>query len=320
MNVVIGCITYERPDGLRRLLKGVSKLRFDKVAKPNVTMLVVNNAPHCPIDEVIDAFRPDFPWQLEVDSEPARGLSNARNRVLSLLPKDADALAFIDDDEVPSPAWLDELLHQMETTGASIVQGPVKPFFLSPPPAWVIEGRFFENGPYEDGAPLHYAATNNSLIDAAVLRDVGLRFDRRFNRTGGEDQFFFGQVIKAGHSVVTSAHATVTEWIPEDRVRVGYLLKRKFRMGNTLTMIDRIGQARWWRPIRIAKACGKMALGLTQLVIRLPKGRAGVVEGLMNIAWGAGSIAGLFGVIHHEYDKLSPSAGVAAAPAPLKGH
>jgi len=236
------------------------------------------------------------------------------------MPKDAEALAFIDDDEVPSPEWLDELLHQHLTTGAAVVQGPVEPYFVSPPPSWVKEGRFFESGPYQDGAPLHFAATNNSLIDAKVIKDMGLRFDHRFNRTGGEDQFFFGQAIKAGHRIVTAGQATVSEWIPEDRVSVSYLLKRKFRMGNTLTMIDRIRQARWWRPIRIVKACGKISLGLVQLITRLPKGRAGLMEGLMNMAWGAGSIAGLFGVIHREYDKLSPSAHVANAPVTLKGH
>ena len=240
MHVAICCITFRRPDGLRRLLDGLNELTFRKNPEPEITVVVVDNDGAAPMRARIDARRRGFRWQLRYDCEPVRGVSSARNRALDLVPPDADCIASIDDDEVPVPGWLDELLYVRRTYRASIVQGPVRPHFLSPPPRWLIRGRFLELGPYRDGASLHYGYTGNSLIDAAVVRQLRLRFDPRFDRTGGEDQRFFGCAIAAGHRVVTAEQALVHEWIPASRTTLLYLLRRRFRMGTTLAMIDRI--------------------------------------------------------------------------------
>lgn len=314
MHVAVGCPTFRRPAGLRRLLEGLNELRFERSPEPQLSVLIVNNDPACSVDHVIEELKPTFRWSLLCVDEPARGLSNARNRLLDLVPADADAIVFIDDDEVPSDFWLDALLSVRLTSQATVVQGPVEPHFTSPAPAWIKNGRFFELGPYQDGEPLHFAATNNSLMDVRVLRKLGLRFDPRFNDTGGEDQFFFGQVIGAGYKVVTAKDALVREWIPKERTTLRYLMKRKFRMGNTLAKIDRIESRHRWRIVRIAKGSARIALGLAQQIYLLPKGLAGNAEGLLNMAWGAGAIAGTMGVDHKEYRQAAPRAGGTTGP------
>jgi succinoglycan biosynthesis protein ExoM len=308
MHVAICCITFRRPEGLRRLLDGINGLRFSKGLEPKITVIVVDNdrgAPMRPLVEAISGFR----WELRYDCEPIQGLSTARNRALDLVPTDAEWIAFIDDDEVPAPAWLDELLYVARTYRAPIVRGPVRPVFVSRPPRWIVRGRFFEHGPYEDGAGLGYAVTGNSLIDAAVVRRLQLCFDDRFDRTGGEDQRFFGCAIKAGHRVVAAENALVCEWIPKDRTTLRYLLKRRFRMGNTLTMIDRMEGGRGRLAIRAIKGTGRIGLGMIQTVSLLPRGAAGFAAALCTMAWGAGSLAGLFGVAHREYDRPASDGG-----------
>jgi hypothetical protein len=304
VHVAICCITFRRPDGLRRLLDGLNELTFRKNPEPEISVVVIDNDGAAPMRPQIEARRPGFRWQLRYDCEPVRGVSSARNRALDLVPPEAGCIASIDDDEVPVPGWLDELLYVRRTYGASIVQGPVRPHFLSPPPRWLIRGRFLELGPYRDGAGLHYGYTGNSLIDAAVVRRLRLRFDPRFDRTGGEDQRFFGRAIAAGHRVVTSEHAVVHEWIPASRTTLAYLLRRRFRMGTTLAMIDRIEGGKHRLARRALKGVGRIGLGLTQTATLLSQGPAGLAEALCTMAWGAGALAGLMGVTHREYDAV----------------
>lgn len=314
MHVAICCITLRRPEGLGRLLDGLNRLTFHKNPLPEITVIVVDNDGAAPMRTQIEAVRPEFRWQLRYACEPVQGVSSARNRALDLVPPDADYVAFIDDDEVPAPAWLDELLHVSRNFDAPIVQGPVRPVFLSPPPGWLIRGRFLEHGPYQDGVGLHYAATNNSLIDAAVIRDLGLRFDERFNRTGGEDQRFFGCAIKAGHRVVTAEKALVDEWIPASRTTLFYLLRRKFRMGTTLAAIDRIEGGTGRLALRAIKGFGRIGLGLAQTATVLSRGLAGLAAALCTIAWGAGALAGLCGITHREYQSVHTLPPAEGAP------
>jgi glycosyltransferase involved in cell wall biosynthesis len=309
VHVAICCITFRRPDGLSRLLDGLNELTFHKNPEPDISVVVIDNDGAAPMRAQIEARRAGFRWQLRYGCEPVRGVSSARNRALDLVPPDAACIASIDDDEVPVPGWLDELLYVRRTYRAAIVQGPVRPHFLSPPPRWLIRGRFLELGPYRDGASLHYGYTGNSLIDAAVVRRLRLRFDPRFDRTGGEDQRFFGRAIASGHGVVTSAHAVVHEWIPASRATLPYLLRRRFRMGTTLAMIDRIEGGKRRLALRALKGVGRIGLGLTQTTTLLSRGPAGLAAALCTMAWGAGALAGLLGVTHREYDAV-PGAAV----------
>jgi glycosyltransferase involved in cell wall biosynthesis len=302
MHVAICCVTLRRPQGLEHLLEGLNQLTFHKNAEPQITVVVVDNDGAAPMRALIEAMRRGFRWELRYACEPVQGISSARNRALDLVPINADHIAFIDDDEVPVPGWLDELLYVRRTYGASIVQGPVRPRFLSSPPHWLIQGRFLELGPYQDGASLHYGYTGNSLIDAAVVRRLRLRFDPRFDRSGGEDQRFFGRAIAAGHRVITAEKALVHEWVPASRATLRYLLRRRFRMGTTLAMIDRIEGGKRRHALRALKGVGRIGLGLAQTVTVVPQGWAGLAAALCTMSWGAGTLAGLFGVTYREYD------------------
>jgi succinoglycan biosynthesis protein ExoM len=314
MHVAVCCVTFRRPDGLQRLLEGLNELTFRKNPEPSITVVVVDNDGAAPMRAAVEARHRGFRWPLRYGCEPVRGVASARNRALDLVPPDADCIAWIDDDEVPVPGWLDELLYVRRTHRAAIVQGPVRPHFLSPPPRWLIRGRFLELGPYRDGASLHYGYTGNSLIDARVVRHLRLRFDPRFDRTGGEDQRFFGCAIAAGHSVVTAERALVHEWVPANRATLRYLLRRRFRIGSTLAMIDRIEGGKGRLAMRGLKGVGRVGLGLAQTATVLSQGRAGLAASLCQIAWGAGALAGLLGVTHHEYDHPgSDGAGVPPA-------
>lgn len=300
--VAVCTVTFRRPDGLRRLLDAINGLTFSARPAPEITLVVVDNDAERPMEPLIAAFRRDCRWPVIYGCEPVAGVSSARNHALRLVPADSDFIAFIDDDEVPEPQWLDELLATAGRFGVDMVQGPVRPVFEREPAGWMTAGRFYEIGPFEDGAPVRSLGAGNCLIRAAVPRSLGLTFDMRFNHIGGEDEDFFGRALRAGHRAAASGRAVVHETVPASRMRVGWLVRRWFRMGNTLAAIDSLRRPYPARALRVAKGGARIALGLFQLAAMPVTGTAGAVRGLCNISWGAGSLAGLMNLLHHEYD------------------
>ena len=64
---------------------------------------------------------------------PSRNISIARNACLAA--RQADFVAFIDDDETVSPHWLAELISTADATGAANVLGPVRATYARGSPA-----------------------------------------------------------------------------------------------------------------------------------------------------------------------------------------
>jgi GT2 family glycosyltransferase len=112
---VIVC-TRRRPAGLRRCLSSLASLE----ASP-AEILVVDNDP----DEGSAAtVVRDFPGALYL-REPRRGLSIARNT--GIRASSGQIIAFVDDDVVVHPRWLDRLLEGFTDPGVMAVTGLVLP-------------------------------------------------------------------------------------------------------------------------------------------------------------------------------------------------
>lgn len=191
--VTICIATYRRPAGLAALLASLD--RIDAADPPvEIHIIVVDNDPQSPasgsLGDVVSLSR----WPLQYAFEPTVGVSAARNRLLSLVPAHATFVAFLDDDEVVEQGWLRAMLATQRRTDADAVQGPVQPVFEGTPPIWVSDSDLFQLGPFEDGAPLRFAATNNVLVRKSFLDQHALRFDMRFNLTGGEDEELFSKI------------------------------------------------------------------------------------------------------------------------------
>lgn len=162
---------------------------------------------------------------------PARNISIARNAALDAA--EGDWIAFVDDDETASPDWLSELLSTASTTGADVVFGPVKPVFQETPPAWMSDGRFHAVAPvFEDGEIVSGHA-GNALILRRFVDATGERFDVAFGRTGGEDTDFFDRLIRRGATAQYSPNAVAHETVPPDRASLAWLIRRRFRYGQT---------------------------------------------------------------------------------------
>jgi glycosyltransferase involved in cell wall biosynthesis len=303
--VAVCVATYARPDGLRRVLDGLRALRD----VPPLRVVVVDNDAAGPCRAICADLAGDFPLGLRYEVESRRGITFARNRCVAAAGDDVAFVAMLDDDEVPEPHWLAELLRVQAATGADVVTGPVIPYFPDPVPTWVTRGRFFDRPRYQTGHRLPHAHTHNVLARRAVF-DVTGGFDDRFALTGGEDLEFFKRATARGFTVVWADNAPVQEWIPASRATAGWLLRRSYRAGTTLGLVDRdrrdVVRARGGRLVR---GVGRVAQGmlLTPLAAVTPTGQpVPMVRALQLVFRGAGMIAGALGGRYEEYRVVHP--------------
>lgn len=303
--LAIATCTFRRPEGLRRLLEGVAALEIPGSVEPLV--VVVDNDAAGPARPVVEQAS-GLPGPVRYAVEPAQGIVNARNRaVAEARAAGADWLAFVDDDEVPSPDWLRELWAARERHRADVVVGPVFPEFDEPPPPWVERGRFFDPPRFPDGQRMDWAVTNNVLVSMALFGrlagdGLGSPFSLRYNTSGGEDTQLFARAREFGSTIVWADRATVVEHVPATRTNVRWLVQRQYRRGLTLSLVLR-EQTR--SRARVAKRLGKAGVAVLRAAgqaLRLPvDGRPAGVRALQQLGFAGGLVAGLFGVNFDEY-------------------
>jgi glycosyltransferase involved in cell wall biosynthesis len=320
LNVVVCACTYRRPAGLARLLAGLAAQTFAQLQRPNLRIIIADNEGSDPARDLCDRFRGCGAFALTYLHEPQRGVSHARNACLDRLPEDVDLVAFIDDDEVPHPDWIEQLLLAQQRSGADAVQGQVLPELPDGTPDWIVRAHLSLARPPRPPAglgdqqaefpELDRASTNNALVRWAVVRELGLRFDPRLALTGGEDIVFFRALKAAGHRIVYAPRAHVGDIIPPARARLGYLGRRWFRSGcNEAVKAPRRGKPssslkriviRRWR----ASGCPKLAAGIVAVLGNLLMGRTGMdhlAHGLRLIAHGLGQAVSLLGFRYEHY-------------------
>lgn len=301
MRIALCALTYRRPAGLAALLGGIAELLLpDDVV---VEVVIVDNDPDGSAAQQV-ALAPAGPvGHAAYVHEPQRGISAARNAAVNAArQREADAICFIDDDEIPAPDWLTEFVAAQRTTDADVVTGPVFPRFDEPPPDWVIEGEFFERPRHRHLERIDYATTSSVLIMMRAIADRPEPFDPAFGLSGGEDTHLFAQLHESGHTIVWCDTARVDESIPSSRVDQRWLLRREYRRGQTLSLSLRARHPGLARPLRrIVNALVQIVRGSAVTLIGLAIGRAARLRGVRQVAFGCGMITGLAGRRYQEY-------------------
>ncbi len=321
--VTVCACTYRRPDGLNNLLEGLAGQTFTKLDPPRWDIVIVDNEGSEAASQVCERFQRDCEIPLTYVHEPKRGIAHARNACLDHLPETRDFFAMIDDDEIPEPDWLDQLLWLQAATGADVVQGQVKPEFPTDVPEWITTGGFFgwprndlDGRPpqWKDGQALDSAASNNVLVRCAAVRRLGLRFDPELGLSGGSDAVFFRRLGLAGYTPFYASQAVVHETIPPARARLGYMLREQYKRGGlrfrkkAILKSERLSRTalvslRFKTGLR---GLGVVVSGLAATLASLTAGRlwrASLANGLLKGANGVGMLAGAFGIryLHYQF-------------------
>jgi glycosyltransferase involved in cell wall biosynthesis len=298
LRVVVAMLTYRRPDDLAAAVPAL--LAQAGTVHDEVRLLVVDNDPDASARTYVEASGADYVH------EPRPGIAAARNAAIAATT-DADVLVFIDDDERPVDRWLALLLATYRDTGAPCVVGPVVSEFAVPPDAWVRAGRFFDRRRMPTGTPVTVAATNNLLLDVAMLRETGVRFDEAFGLSGGSDTLFSRSLVARGVEMVWCDEAVVVDVVPADRSTRSWVLHRANRSGNSAS---RCAVALATTPagrtrararavlegsVRVAAGAARTAVGA---VLRSPEHDA---RGRRTVARGTGMVSGAVGHVVYDY-------------------
>jgi glycosyltransferase involved in cell wall biosynthesis len=239
MRVKVVFATRNGARTLRRVLEGHAALRL----RPEQLVVVDNGSSDATPAILAEApsRHPDLP--LNVLREPSSGKNRALNAALALVA-DADLVAFTDDDAIPAPDWLDQLVTAAaEAPDHAIFGGAIQPEWMEPPPAWILRWRvpldicFAVNAGLPPGPVAAKRVWGpNMAIRGAVLR-AGHRFDTGVGPDGtaiypmGSETEFTRRLERAGHRAWFAASAVVHHMVRPEQMRLEWILGRAYRCG-----------------------------------------------------------------------------------------
>lgn len=231
LRVAIAILTTGAPERVARI---AACLPDPSRAPHDQRIIAVDNAPGQGRETTFQHALQNSPAKLCYVAEPRRGIPFARNAAIRAAKEagDLDALIFLDDDEWPAPGWLDALLATWRRSGADIVMGPVRGVLPDGAPAWARRSGIFDKDRHlPGGARIRTAYSCNTLLSHRVLSTLGPTFDTAFRHIGSSDHDYFKRATQAGLRSVWSPNALVYEQIGWERLRLGWALKRGYRIG-----------------------------------------------------------------------------------------
>lgn len=223
------CIcTYRRNKLLKELLIKISTLITNNFF--TFSVVVIDNDENHGAKRTLIEMQKTLPVEIRFTHVIDRNLAVVRNTSIEL--SRGDYIAFIDDDEYPSPHWLLLLYKTIDLYKSSGSLGPVIPQFQVEPPKWIVKGKFSERSRYHTGTELSWknTRTGNVLIKKGLFLDKKNLFDEKF-KLGSEDDNMFKRFIEKGHKFIWCDEAIVYEQVPKERLTILYYLKRSKLFG-----------------------------------------------------------------------------------------
>ena len=242
--ITVVICTRDRAAILPRCLDGLVRqtLPFDRFE-----VVLVANAASDDTIAVAESHIAALP-NLRVIAEPVLGLSRARNTGLATAT--TPLVAFVDDDAVARPDWLDRFLAAFDQAERPhVVGGELEPVWEVEPPDWLqgplmryyavclgwsTTSRFLTAG--------EWLCESNCAYDAEALRKAG-GFPEYLGRRGPvmlSGEHFVNEIIAAnGGRQFFAVDAIVDHYIPAARMTTEWLARRVFWGGIEASIRDR---------------------------------------------------------------------------------
>jgi glycosyltransferase involved in cell wall biosynthesis len=246
ISVVICAYTEKR---WTELLKAVDSVKKQSLP-PKEIIIVIDHNP-----SLAKLARTVFKGELLVENNKPRGLSGARN--CGIEASHGEIVAFLDDDALADPDWLEKLIPHYENPKVIGAGGKIEPVYLKGRPTWFPEEFDWVVGCTYKGLPENVAAVRNLIgCNMSFRREV-------LERTGGfqvgvgrvgtsaagreDDETEFcirsSQTIKDGVFLYDPG-ARVRHRVPSERASWRYLLQRCYSEGLSKAQLARLVGAR----------------------------------------------------------------------------
>ncbi len=306
LRLVVAVPTFKRPQTLAPNLAAVvdqtAAVRVVAGRPVSARVVVIDNDPQGSAASVAAAAG-DL---VEYAHEERPGIVAVRNRALEVAAQD-DLLVFIDDDEIPQPGWLAELLRTWESHQPTAVWGRVLSVFEAPLDPWVAAGEFFTRKRRKTGTQVTVAASGNLLLEMAIVRRLGLRFDDRMAMGGGEDTLFTRELVAGGGRIVWCDESVAHDIVPADRANRQWVLARAVSHGNVaarveLNLANGGPQRLRGRVLAVVRGLARIAGGRARWLSGCLRGSLRAqARGLRAAARGRGMVAAGLGWSYQEY-------------------
>ena len=228
-HIAICVCTCRRPELLKRLLTEIGGQETG--GRFTYSVVVADNDAEQTAKSVVADFAAHTPLSVVYCVETSRNIALARNQAVA--HAQGSFIAFIDDDEFPTNAWLLNLFQTCARLDVSGVLAPVVSHYETEPPKWVRAGSFYDRPRHATGFKLDWleCRTGNVLFAKRILADLSEPFRTEFG-TGGEDQDFFRRLMEKGHVFVWCDEAVVYETVPPIRWKRSFMLRRALLRGK----------------------------------------------------------------------------------------
>ena len=159
VSVIICVYTEERWNDI---LDAVESLRQQSIPVHEVIIVVDHNT------DLLKRVRTHIPDVIAIENEETRGLSGARNSGIAIAT--GTLIAFLDDDAVAEPDWLELLVRCCEDPQVLGTGGTVEPSWLSKQPAWFPEEFYWVLGCTYQRRPDKPVVVRNPYGGCACIR------------------------------------------------------------------------------------------------------------------------------------------------------
>lgn len=220
-----------------------------------IEVLVIDNASRDDtIAVAVDAIT-RAPCPARVVSEPALGLSNARNRAID--ETQGDLLIYLDDDAFPHPGWLGALLQAFDDPAVEAAGGPIDPRFDGPLPDWLGPSYLPYLSAWDRGPEPHALTYNeyprgaNLALRRVVFDRIG-RFSPHLGRRGTrlascEEIELCLRVERTGGTVLYAPGARIDHAVPTARLDAWWMARRFHWQGRSEAVLEKLHGG--WRAV-----------------------------------------------------------------------
>ena len=281
------CIcTYKRPEYLKRLLQELGGQQTNGLF--TYSIVVAENDQLRSAESTVAEFATTAPIQVKYCVEPRQGIARARN--LAVGAAEGDFVAFIDDDEFTSTDWLLHLFETLKASTADGVLGPVKPYFDSQTPQWVIDAGIYDRPLHSTGLVLDWqmCRTGNVLLKRQLFASSDQPF--RPECLQGEDQDFFKRMIEKGSVFIWCNEAVAHEVVPPARWKRSFLVRRALFRGVFSL------RSHGFQPLRILQSALAAPAYLVALPVALVLGQGRFMRYVFKFSYHLGRLLAVVGV------------------------
>lgn len=244
ISVIICAYSHDRWDSL---LSAIQSVRMQTLRAGEIIVVIDHN------QDLLGRLQAQLEGVTVIANAEARGLSGARNS--GVMTSSGRVVAFLDDDAVAAPNWLEQLHAGYHDSRVLGVGGPVEPVWLDGRPAWFPEEFDWVVGCTFRGMPARPSSVRaligcNMSFRREVFDALG-GFRRGIGRVGArpiageETEFCIRANQRFPHSVwLYQPQASVYHAVPATRASLRYFRARCYAEGLSKVLIARsVGSA-----------------------------------------------------------------------------